>query len=430
MPKEARRAPQETRKQVHRREREEKQKRTLYYALGGVAALIALVLGVGYYQETFGKLNAPIAKVNDKIITVREFQQSVRFAGGSLLSQINQITSSLSQASTDPSMAFLRDYMIQQYQQLATQMLSLPRDQLEQLIDDEMVRQETAKRNITVSADEVDQEIEREFNYQRATPTPTVGPSPTATNTATPTLTPTITPTFTPSPTPTGTITPTTPTLTPTPGPTDLPAPTATIVSLQGYQDQKKKFLDSLTKNAQMSEQDYRRQVEIFLLRQKFQVELAKTVPTTAEQIQARHILVADYATALQAEERLSKGEDFAKLAGELSQDTGSKVQGGDLGWIVRGQTVKEFEDAAFALQPNQISQPVTSTFGVHIIQVTARDPNRVLDEQALQAKKSTVLSEWLKTAKFDAKVERFYDANLVPVEIRNAIATIQQQTQ
>ena len=429
MPKEARRAPQETRKQVHRREREEKQKRTLYAALGGVAALIALVFGVGYYQETFGKQNAPIAKVNDKSITVREFQQNVRFAGGSLLSQINQITSSLSQAGNDQSMAFLRDYMIQQYQQLATQMLSLPRDQFERLIDDELVRQETAKRNITVSADEVDQEIEREFYYQRATPTPTVGPSPTATNTATPTLTPTVTPTFTPSPTPTGTITPTTPTLTPTPGPTDIPAPTATLVSLQGYQEQKKKFLDSLAKNAQMSEQDYRRQVEIFLLRQKFQAELAKTVPTTAEQVQARHILVADYATAQKVEERLSKGEDFVKLAGELSQDTGSKGQGGDLGWIVRGQTVPEFENAAFALQPNQISQPITSTYGVHIIQVTARDPNRELDEQALQTKKSTVLSEWLTKAKFEAKIERFYDANLVPVEIRDAIATIQQQT-
>ncbi|HEX2222611.1 MAG TPA: peptidylprolyl isomerase [Thermoanaerobaculia bacterium] len=100
------------------------------------------------------------------------------------------------------------------------------------------------------------------------------------------------------------------------------------------------------------------------------------------EQVHARHILIRADANApaadkqkakAKAEEllaRAKKGEDFAKLASENSDDPGSKANGGDLSWFSRGQMVEPFEKAAFSLQPNQISPVVETQFGYHVIQV------------------------------------------------------------
>ena len=68
--------------------------------------------------------------------------------------------------------------------------------------------------------------------------------------------------------------------------------------------------------------------------------------------------------------ERLRADEDFAEIAAEISEDPGSKDNGGDLGLFRRGQMVKPFEDAAFSLEPGTLSDLVRSDFGIHIIRV------------------------------------------------------------
>ncbi len=96
------------------------------------------------------------------------------------------------------------------------------------------------------------------------------------------------------------------------------------------------------------------------------------------EEVKARHILIKtedkgeDEAKKLSYEilEKLKKGEDFAKLAKEFSEDPGSKDTGGDLGYFGRGQMVPEFEEAAFSLEVGEFSEPVKTQFGYHIIQV------------------------------------------------------------
>jgi peptidyl-prolyl cis-trans isomerase D len=99
----------------------------------------------------------------------------------------------------------------------------------------------------------------------------------------------------------------------------------------------------------------------------------------TPERVQARHILIKsdasnDAAMKAKAEGVLKKvqqpGSDFAKLAKDNSDDPGSAAMGGELGWLVKGQTVPEFEKSAFSLQPGQTSGLVKTTYGYHIIQV------------------------------------------------------------
>jgi peptidyl-prolyl cis-trans isomerase C len=86
------------------------------------------------------------------------------------------------------------------------------------------------------------------------------------------------------------------------------------------------------------------------------------------QEVHARHILVTTEAEAKEVAERLKKGEDFAAIAKEKSKDT--NAEGGDLGFFTRGQMLKPFEDAAFALDVGQISEPVQTQFGWHIIKV------------------------------------------------------------
>ncbi len=95
--------------------------------------------------------------------------------------------------------------------------------------------------------------------------------------------------------------------------------------------------------------------------------DAAKANPPVPE-IHARHILLPTEDEAKAALARVKKGEDFAKVATELSKDPGG--EGGDLGWFTKDKMVPEFADAAFKLEAGQISDPVKSQFGWHIIKV------------------------------------------------------------
>jgi peptidyl-prolyl cis-trans isomerase C len=91
------------------------------------------------------------------------------------------------------------------------------------------------------------------------------------------------------------------------------------------------------------------------------------------DEVRARHILVEQEADAKKAYARVKGGEDFAKVAGELSTDPGSKKDGGDLGFFTKDRMVAPFAEAAFKLKPNEIAEPVKSQFGWHVIQVLER---------------------------------------------------------
>lgn len=90
------------------------------------------------------------------------------------------------------------------------------------------------------------------------------------------------------------------------------------------------------------------------------------------QKIKCSHILVAKQSEALSVMERLVAGEKFGKLAKEVSTDAPSAKRDGNLGYFARGKMVKPFEEAAFKLQVGQVSEPVKSEYGYHIIKRTA----------------------------------------------------------
>ena len=146
--------------------------------------------------------------------------------------------------------------------------------------------------------------------------------------------------------------------------------------------------------------------------------EAAKANPPV-EEIHARHILLPTEEEAKAALARVKGGEDFAKVATEMSKDPAG--DGGDLGWFAKDHMVPEFADAAFKLQPGQVSDPVKSQFGWHIIKVEGRrmrtfPPFEELKDQAARYVEQKAQGDLIASLHGAAKVERADDSgNLVP---------------
>ncbi|MBM4426923.1 MAG: hypothetical protein FJ031_06770 [Chloroflexi bacterium] len=291
------------------------------------------------------------------------------------------------------------------------------------MIREELVRQEAAKRGITVSEEELNKAIEEAFGYfPNGTPTA----APTATSFVTPEIPAeafaVVSVTPPPSATPqaateagsteeaeaaTATTAPTN-TAVPTAGPTFTPQPTSTPYTADAFQETLNETDEGLLKFG-FDEEFYRSFFKTQLLEQKLKDEITKEVKSTETQVWARHILVADAVTAEDVLNRLANGADFGELAKEFSTDTGSAVNGGDLGWFGPNMMVPEFEAAAFALEKSgdYTLEPVESQFGFHIIQLIAKQ-ERPLSESQLSLAIDVEFQKWINEAREKYSVEVF----------------------
>jgi peptidyl-prolyl cis-trans isomerase C len=138
------------------------------------------------------------------------------------------------------------------------------------------------------------------------------------------------------------------------------------------------------------------------------------------QEVRARHVLVETEEEAKKAYERVKGGEDFAKVAGELSKDPGSKSDGGDLGFFTKDRMVEPFAEAAFKLEPGQVSEPVKSQFGWHVIKVEEKRTKPVPTFEETKEQVEAYLGrkaqqDVIMNIRKDAKIERLDEkGNLV----------------
>jgi parvulin-like peptidyl-prolyl isomerase len=395
--------------------------------------VLALLAAGAVYQYVYLPRQV-LVMVNGEAITRQDYWKMRKLE---LLNQISQYRQLASLTTGQQSL---------QYQQLADQAeQQLPtvegdpvnESTLDQMIDDRIVVQRAAELGVQLTDAEVQEYLVQLFApAPLASPTPTLGLDPTAAAWATATAA--VTPTPLPEPAPTTpesseraqtpvastplagepTAAPATPGATPpgsseTPGPTVSPTPTvmptATLrpedvraTATATISDYQRQVLD----RAGMSLSDFQRLfIRPLLAREKVQRALEEQVPLRAEHVHGAHILLATEDAARAVVEELRGGADFAHIARERSIDTTTAPNGGDLGWFPRGYMPDAFDAVAFRLQPGEISDPVRTEFGWHIVTVLGREDDRPLTLEMLQVLRQRAFTRWLEKQRADSMI-------------------------
>jgi peptidyl-prolyl cis-trans isomerase D len=422
MPKETQEQPKiHTKKHLARMEKEHRQKKALLISLIAILGTILLVVIYGLLNDTVLKPKKAVARVNGDVITVEQFQKRVKYERFSL-------TQSFLQYALSQWAYFFQSQLLNVQNQL-DDYVQFGSDTLDTMITEKIVQQKAAELGITVTDSEIDTYIQENFGYYtNGTPTPApteqIYPTSTLSRTQMALITATPIPTAVPTEIPTvaATLEPTTTLVSPTESPTENPTPTEipatpTAYTYEGFQGLYATMVANVGTETGYTDAEFREYVKGILLQKKVYDALTKDIGPEQEMVWARHILVATEPEAKLMLTKLSEGEDWTTLAAKFSTDTSNNTNGGDLGWFGKGQMVQEFEEAAYALKIGEISQPVKTEFGYHIIQVLGHE-NRMLNSSELNSIKSAAYSKAIKELKDAATIKKINIwASVVPSE-------------
>jgi parvulin-like peptidyl-prolyl isomerase len=404
--------------------REKKQNRLILIGFIITAILIVGMVGYALLYDKVIKNHIAVAKVDHTRIDNDYFVNRVRLERNAYIQQYSIL---YAQYQMFADSAEYQQYFLSQMQQVQSVLAdyeSFGQNVLDSMVDDQVIAIEAKKMGIEVSDADVNELLMELFNYY---PSGTPTPEPTSTPWSTPTVseaeqallgyTPTPATAATEEVVPTEVVaTETQETVeatetataeaeateaTATPAEaaaTATVAATATPYTEELYQQSFNDYISSL-EAIDVSEKYLREYVSHYLLDQKVQQQIYDEVPVVQEQVWARHILVETEDEAKDVLARLDAGEDWNALAAELSLDTSNNTTGGDLGWFPKGYMVAPFEDAAFALGVGEISQPVETDYGWHIIQVIGHE-ERALSADDYDYAQQLHYQQWLDDAK------------------------------
>lgn len=408
---------QVTKKHIAKQEKEKRQTRSIIIGSIVVLAIVLVLVAYVLIDTYISKPNIVVASVGETDITVKQYQPQVKYTRLNMINQASQYYYYY-QMFGDYGSSFLTasQNMVLSLGSPTT----IGNEVLDGMIDDILIQEEAAKRGITVSQAEIDEAIMEAFGfYPEGTPTPTI--TPTVVNTPTMSLTQLaiIQPTDTATPLPTSTSTPkgwvptntatatltatatsepvpidATPTKVPTATAIPTITPTPTAYTTEVYGNELTNYLDQLDQYG-ISRKDIEETFKAQLYQEKMLEAITADLKPVENQVWARHILVATEDEAKIVLTALENGEDWNTLAATYSTDTGSKDNGGDLGWFSYGQMIPEFSDAAFSLEIGEISAPVKTSVGYHIIQCVGKGENN-LDAGDFADLKQTTFTTWL----------------------------------
>ena len=384
-PQDLERAPAAVREQVL--------SRIAAVVLGVIAVVsVATVGGAVLWDQVLYGQQASL-KVDGKTITLDEYRAWFSYRQNILLANLQQAEANGGSATmptpvpgdSAASQAYsMQEMWRQRASQLQGELNSLSTSLTDEFIDRPILRAEASRRNITITSEDVDKELKTITGFEdpAGTPTPTTSETPTVSA---------------------GSPSPTAPASTPTVIRTPRPTPTVRTRKPNTLEQAIRDYAKFAGSTYEMVRED----AELTILKRKLSEAFGEEAPKTGEQVKARHILVGEDAAARKVLDRLKSGEEFDALAAELSTDGSNKDKGGDLGWFGRGTMVTPFEDAAFSLPVGQISEPVKTQFGVHVIRVDEKDSTKPLEESQYQRVKEEAFTKWIAAERDTRKPER-----------------------
>jgi parvulin-like peptidyl-prolyl isomerase len=413
--------PIPSKKHLARQERENLQRRYIYIGTSVVVLLVIGLIAYGIISEVFLKPLQPVAIVNDDKITTRDFQARVRYFRQQLIGNAINTYQFAQMFSDNPE---TMSQFVNQLSQIQSQLepTVIGQQVLDQMIDETLIKQEADRRGIIVTEDEVDVAFQEAFGYY-VDGTPTTAPTEelVPTSTLSPLQKTLIPPTATlaPTETPTQTATLAPPTAEPSATPTLEPSPTATEFTFEAFQTQYQETIDNYEQAVGVTEDDLRNVIRSQLYFEEVQKAVLDEIGIEPfeEQAWARHILVEEEATANEVLDKIAAGENWCDLAAQYSTDPSNKDNCGDLGWFGRGRMVPEFEEAAFSLEPGDISNPVETSFGWHIIQSLGKEI-RPLPSAQFQQLQEQKFQEWLADLRENSDIEIMDNwVDIIPTE-------------
>lgn len=425
------------RRETRMRARDRKRNYRLTMVVGGAVGLALLLVVIGAVRELFIKPNTVLVQVAGETIITRDFWKRARLRQSELENQRFQllaIAQQLGDSNLFTSQIASLDATLASPLSLGTQVLNT-------MIEDTVLRLKASELGVAVTDEEVEEALREEVARGQGALTEQQATAEAASEATTSSAS------FTPVPEDASNGEPTASAATETP---TEPAPVLTDAL---YQEGLRTLEDNLRSRAGMILAEYREVIRINLIRTKMEAKIGQEqVSTTEEQVRVRHILISVDAEAEPSEgaeepaeettsamaaadpseaempdansdgrvddaealafmqvlrQRVLDGEDFGELAMQYSDDPGSGSLGGELGWAGRGRYVAEFDEAAFTLPIGEISEPVKTTFGYHLIEVVERDDERPKDENSLPQEYAQAFQTWLQEQVLALEIDR-----------------------